>query len=108
MALAGFLLGCARGDLALIGRSGVDHVAEPVRAALIPGFARVRAAALGAGAVLFGISGSGPSVFAWAAGTEAGARIADEIRRGFDEHALASDAWVGPIASAGARVVEAH
>jgi homoserine kinase len=106
MALAGFLLGCARGDVGLIRRSAVDHVAEPARAALIPGFAHVKEAALGAGALVFGISGSGPSVFAWAVGAEAAARIADEMRRVFDEHALASDAWVGPIAPAGARVVE--
>ena len=42
-----------------------DVVIEPQRAALIPGFAEVRRAALAAGALGCSISGAGPTVFAW-------------------------------------------
>jgi homoserine kinase len=52
------------GDLALMGRSIEDGVAEPVRARFIPGFEAVKRAALEAGALASSISGSGPSLFA--------------------------------------------
>ena len=42
-----------------------DLLVEPQRAASIPGFKQVKAAALDAGALGCSISGSGPSVFAW-------------------------------------------
>ena len=42
-----------------------DHLVEPRRASLIPGFAGVKQAALDAGAMGASISGAGPSVFAW-------------------------------------------
>ncbi len=41
-----------------------DVLAEPYRRSLIPGFDRAREASLKLGALAFGISGSGPSVFA--------------------------------------------
>jgi len=42
----------------------VDLIAEPWRKALIPGFDQARSALLQRGALAFGISGSGPTVFA--------------------------------------------
>ncbi|MFM8347930.1 MAG: homoserine kinase [Bacteroidota bacterium] len=61
---AGLVAGLIKGDLGLVGRSMEDKVAEPVRSLLIPGYAQVRQAALGAGAIGCGISGSGPTMFA--------------------------------------------
>ncbi|MFM7194031.1 MAG: homoserine kinase, partial [Bacteroidota bacterium] len=61
---AGLVAGLMKGDLGLVGRSMEDKVAEPVRSLLIPGYAQVRQAALGAGAIGCGISGSGPTMFA--------------------------------------------
>ena len=52
------------GDSNLVSRSLVDFYAEPARAPLIAGFNALRAAALGAGALAFTISGAGPTVFA--------------------------------------------
>jgi homoserine kinase len=48
------------GDLALLARSLEDHVAEPKRAGLVPGFHAIKAAALAAGALGCSLSGSGP------------------------------------------------
>ena len=55
-----------QGDAALLGRSVQDALVEPVRAEMIPGFAAVKAAAGDAGALACSISGSGPSMFAFA------------------------------------------
>src|SRR5207244_7476939 len=52
-----------RGDVSLAGRCLEDRIAEPARASLLSGFAEAKAAALGAGATGFAISGSGSTVF---------------------------------------------
>ena len=65
--LALLLAGCYRNDLDLIRHGLADVLVEPRRAALIPGFAAVKQAALDAGALGASISGAGPSVFAWCA-----------------------------------------
>lgn len=102
--LAGFLAGCFRGDLELIGRSMQDLIAEPSRSRFIPGFAQARVAALEHGAIGFGIAGAGPSVFAWVPSEEAGSRVERAVRSVFAEAGLQSDAWAGPIERNGARV----
>ncbi|MEN8798690.1 MAG: homoserine kinase [Flavobacteriaceae bacterium] len=66
--LGGLVAGLYTEDYALIGRSLVDHIIEPTRAILIPGFDEVKHAALEAGALGCGISGSGPSIFALSKG----------------------------------------
>lgn len=63
--LALVLSGCHRGDAGLV-RAGLrDVLVEPRRAGLILGFEAARDAALSAQALGAGISGAGPSVFAW-------------------------------------------
>ena len=54
--------GLFRQDWNLIARSVEDRIAEPLRAALVPGFAEVKEAALQGGALAASLSGSGPSV----------------------------------------------
>lgn len=105
MRLCGFLAGCHAGDLGLIGRSMVDTLVEPQRSTLIPGFAAARDAARGAGAIGFGIAGSGPSVFAWVSDRAVAERVATAVQAAFADADLATDAWVSPIAARGARVV---
>ncbi|MGB5238467.1 MAG: homoserine kinase [Flavobacteriaceae bacterium] len=72
--LGGLVAGLYTQDYSLIGRSMIDHIIEPTRAILIPGFDEVKSAALNAGALGCGISGSGPSIFALSKGKT----IADE------------------------------
>jgi homoserine kinase len=105
MKLCGFLVGCFRGDAALVGRSMEDLVVEPQRAARIPGFARARAVARERGALGFGIAGSGPSVFAWAPTERVAREIEPAIRGVFTEHGLESQGWIAPIRPQGAEVV---
>lgn len=61
--IAGLVTGFLKSDYELIGRSLEDVIIEPVRSILIPGFEAARKAALEAGALGGGISGSGPSIF---------------------------------------------
>ena len=103
--LALVLAGCFRGDYELIGRGLKDVLVEPRRAALIPGFAEVKAAALAAGALGASISGAGPSVFAWFADRERAANAGLAMAKAFAGAGLASDIIVSAVANAGAQVV---
>ena len=68
--LGGLVTGLFTEDYGLISRSLVDGVIEPIRSLLIPGFDSMRQIAMDSGALGFGISGSGPSVFALAKGKD--------------------------------------
>ena len=61
--IAGLVTGILKNDLPLIGRSLEDHIIEPVRSTLIPGFRELKKSCKEAGALGGGISGSGPSIF---------------------------------------------
>jgi homoserine kinase len=61
--IAGLVAGINSGNYELIGRSLEDHIIEPVRSILIPGYDELKMRCLQAGALGGGISGSGPSVF---------------------------------------------
>jgi homoserine kinase len=63
--LALLLAGCFRGDANLVREGLKDVLVEPRRAPLVPGFARVKQAALDHQALGASISGGGPSVFGW-------------------------------------------
>jgi homoserine kinase len=95
--LALLITGCHQRDLDSIRLGLVDAMIEPRRAALIPGFASVKQAALDSGALGAGISGSGPSVFAWCEGRLAADRAGEAMRRAFAEAGHASDVFVSPL-----------
>jgi len=103
--LALVLSGCHRGDASLV-RAGLrDVLIEPRRAALIPGFARVKQAALDHAAMGASISGAGPSVFAWFESEVAAELAAPAMRAAFAEAGLASEAFVSPVNGPAARLV---
>jgi len=58
------VVGILRNDVGIIGESMQNHVIEPERARLIPGYLDVRNSALRAGATGVTISGSGPAMIA--------------------------------------------
>jgi homoserine kinase len=98
--------GLHRSDFALIARALEDTIAEPRRASLIPGLADIKRAAIGAGALGCGLSGSGPSLFALCRGRIVADRVAAAMTAAVRAH-IAGDAqtYVSPIAPAGARIV---
>jgi homoserine kinase len=103
--LAALVAALHQQDLALLGRSIVDRLVEPVRAALIPGYGDVKHAALASGALGCSVSGSGPTVFAFADSIDRAARVAQAMRQAFRGAGVGTDAWTGPISVEGARVV---
>jgi homoserine kinase len=103
--IAGLVVGLMKPDYELISRSLHDVVAEPIRSALIPGFAEMKAAALDAGALGCGISGSGPTIFALSKTHEIALTVGDGIRREFDRFELNSDVYVSQVNQHGARII---
>ncbi len=103
--LAQVLLGCERGDAALVRAGLADVLVEPRRAMLITGFAAVKKAALDAGAMGASISGAGPSVFAWCEDRDAAARTGASMSAAFAAAGFASDVHVTPIAGPAASVL---
>ncbi|MEO8160121.1 MAG: homoserine kinase [Arenimonas sp.] len=104
--LALVLAGCFRGDAGLV-RAGLrDVLVEPRRAPLIAGFDAVRDAALAAGALGAGISGAGPSVFAWFE-TRAAAMAAEAaMRAGFAAAGVDSESFLSPVAGPAAALLD--
>ena len=104
--LAGLVAACYTDDVELLRTCLDDIVIEPQRAALIPGFARVKAAALEAGALGASISGSGPSVFALVNDEEVGERARAAMAEAFKSSGVAEvDSWVSNVSDEGARVL---
>ncbi|HVI58118.1 MAG TPA: homoserine kinase [Luteimonas sp.] len=105
--LALFLTGLQRGDADLIREGLQDLLAEPRRAPLVPGFARVKAAALDHGALGSSLSGAGPSVFAWFASKAEAKVAAPAMRAAFADAGFDSRAWVSPVAGPRAELMDA-
>jgi homoserine kinase len=104
--LAALVAALYEADLELLGRSLQDVVAEPRRALLIPGFARVKAAAVETGALGCSISGSGPSLFSLCASLERARVVGEAMQSAFAAEGLDSDLYVSHINPVGPRVVD--
>ncbi len=100
------LAGCFKGDAGLVRAGLSDVLVEPRRAPLIPGFARVKQAALDHHALGASISGGGPSVFGWFETRKEAAAAAADMAAAFAEAGLDSDAHVVPVNSPAASVLD--
>jgi homoserine kinase len=106
--LASFIAGCHQNDLELIGDSLEDVLIEPHRAILVPGFSKVKAAALDAGALGCSLSGAGPSLFAWCDSEDRAETVEMAMLGAFADAGIEADAWISPIEARGARIVESY
>lgn len=102
--LAGFVAGCLRNDLAQVGRCLQDEIIWPQRSGLVHGAAEALAAGRSAGALGGSLSGSGPSVFAWAP-VERARAVGDAFQASFRSIGVSSEIWISSPDAPGAHIV---
>ena len=105
--LGGFIAGLYRSDFKLLKESLHDLLAEPHRQSLIKGFDSAKQAAISSGALNFGISGSGPSVYSFSDNLETAQSIAKVVQQSFADLEIESQSYVGSVNKEGAKVIEA-
>lgn len=100
--LAATIASLYRGDIELLRRSMQDLIIEPQRAKLVTGYFSVKNAALQAGAITATLSGSGPSLIAFAETKSQAEDVRDAMIIAFKEHGVEADSWISPINPNGA------
>ena len=103
--VGGLIAGLFHEDYDLIGRSLVDHIVEPIRSILIPGFNEVKSASLKTGALGCGISGSGPSIFAFSKGEEIAKKVQEVMKLVYQKVNIDYDVHVSKINEDGIRPI---
>lgn len=103
--VGGLIAGLFTEDYNLIGRSLVDHIVEPIRSILIPGFDRIKAVSIEAGALGCGISGSGPSIFAFSKGAEISKKVAIAMKGVYQKIGIDYDVHVSRINTEGIKKI---
>jgi homoserine kinase len=103
--VAGLVSGLFMNDFELIGRSMKDVLIEPTRSILIPGFEDMRKIALENGAIGFGISGSGPSVFSLTNDEEIAKTITQKQQKYLNDLKINSNTYVSSVNAEGPRVL---
>lgn len=104
--VAGLVSGLFMNDYGLIGRSMTDILVEPVRSILIPDFAVLKGLALENGALGFGISGSGPSVFALTRDAETAKTITEKLQQHLKGLAINSLSFVSEVNKRGPIILD--
>ncbi|MBU3027016.1 homoserine kinase [Zobellia galactanivorans] len=104
--VGGLISGLFTEDYDLIGRSLVDHIVEPIRSILIPGFEQVKSEALNAGALGCGISGSGPSIFAFSKGEAMANEVAAAMKNVYKNIGIDYDVHVSKINREGIKTLQ--
>tara|TARA_R110002049_G_scaffold87533_1_gene221858 strand:- start:4642 stop:5631 length:990 start_codon:yes stop_codon:yes gene_type:complete len=90
----------------LIQKSLHDVIVEPHRSKLIPHYNNVKTAALKAGALGTGISGSGPSVFSLSKGLGIAKNVKDAITEVYSKTGIDFDMHVSKINTDGVKIIE--
>src|SRR5690606_16639546 len=106
--IAGLVSGLFLEDYDLIGRSMQDVLIEPVRSILIPEFAAMRTWAHEKGAISFGISGSGPSVFAFCKTEKEAQAINQQIEQHLQANGIGCLTFASRINTQGPKVYPFH
>ena len=102
--VGGLVAGLFKKDYDLIGRSLEDHIVEPIRSILIPGFDEVKKVSLEAGALGSGISGSGPSIFAFSKGKDTALKVGESMKKVYDKIGIDYEIHVSKINTEGVKI----
>ncbi|MCG1034829.1 homoserine kinase [Polaribacter sargassicola] len=104
--VGGLIAGLYANNYELIGNSLVDIIVEPVRKTLIPHFDDVKNAALKAGALGAGISGSGPTIFALCKGEEVAEEVYKNIKESYKNTGIAFEMFTSKVNNEGTKIIE--
>jgi len=99
--LGGLVAGLFTSDYDLIGRSLEDHIVEPIRSILIPGFDAIKTTAMANGALGCGISGSGPSIFAFSKGERTAQKVGAGMKEVYQKIGIDFDVHISRINTSG-------
>jgi len=100
--LGGFIASLYENDLDLMRYSLNDFIAEPVRAMLIPGYQAIKSAAQQMEAVGCGISGSGPTMFAFTETKFSAQKLSERFQQEFNEINISSINYITQASEEGA------
>ena len=103
--LGAFISGLYNEDYNLISRSIKDVVVEPIRSILIPEFDKLKEISLSNNALGFGISGSGPSVFALSKGIINAKKIGDLLKNKYKKTGIPFDIHTSNINEKGIKII---
>ncbi|WP_298504584.1 homoserine kinase [uncultured Maribacter sp.] len=103
--VGGLIAGLFMEDYDLIGRSLEDHIIEPIRSILIPGFDSIKEETIKAGALGCGISGSGPSIFSFSKGEETAQKVAEAMKKVYKNIGIDFDIHVSKINTQGIKII---
>jgi len=103
--LGAFISSLYTEDYELLGRSLEDKIIEPVRSILIPFFDDLKKIALKNGALGFGISGSGPSVFAMCKGDATATHVKEAMQLFYKEKGIDFDMHQSKINTQGIKIL---
>ncbi len=103
--IAAFVHACHKSDISLLHQIMQDVLIEPQRASTIPPFYQVQKAALNAGAICCSISGSGPSIFAWALQKEAN-DVQNAMLQAMRDTGILANAYQSPLNVDQCKVIE--
>jgi homoserine kinase len=103
--VGGLISGLHSEDYNLISNSLVDIIVEPHRKKLIPYFDDVKNAAIKAGALGAGISGSGPTIFALCKGDESMQKVNDAIEKSYRNKGIDFELYTSKVNKEGIKIV---
>ena len=104
--LGGLIAGLFTSDYNLIGRSLEDYIIEPIRSILIPGFDAIKSTAMSNGALGCGISGSGPSIFAFSKGEATAQKVGTEMKEVYRKIGIDFDVHISKINTSGIKQLQ--
>lgn len=103
--LGAFVSALYSNDYELLGRCIKDEIVEPVRSILIPYFDEIRMVAMENGALGYGISGSGPSVFVLCKGDKKAENIKRAIHDFYKNKGIDFDLHLSKINPSGIKIL---
>jgi homoserine kinase len=106
--VGGLISGLYTDNYNLISNSLVDIIVEPARKPLIPFFDDVKNAAIKAGALGAGISGSGPTIFALCRGDEIAEKVYKSMQESYQNKGIDFEMFISKINPEGIRIKNSY